>query len=44
MIFFFKGPDLVLELLDLNLEVLDDLGVLSDVVVHGHDVLLEADL
>ena len=44
LIFFLKGSNFVLELLDLNLEVLDDLGVLRDVVVNGHHVLLQSDL
>ena len=44
LIFILKGPNLVLELLDLNLQVLHDLGVLRDVVVDRHHILLQADL
>jgi hypothetical protein len=44
LVFLFQRRDLVLELLDLDLQVLDDLGVLGNVVIHRNNVLLQTNL
>ena len=44
LVFLFQCRDLVLELLDLDLQVLDDLGVLGNVVIHRNNVLPQTNL